>query len=369
MMKKLVFSLLIGVALLSCSEPMNDNDNVIKVNIEDARPMELAELVESIEIIPLETNDSCLVGEHHSMQVRNGIVYITNEQKEVLKFDAKGKFLRSTLPHRGQRTDEYIIAYSSFVDEEDNLEIYEMYLPRIQKYTKEFDYLETIQVEVPNTLSTLRARTHAKLNDSIYIFKDVYDIHFYSITEKRTIKTLHEDVPPLLGQTTQLMMVDYDNKWHYSRSYSCDTLFYLDEKELTFKPELIFDFGGKSFNVNDMPADMPIEYYQKYLVETDKLLVLEKINLSDRKYCFFLEGENSYVSCTSKKGTKVYKQSKKNQLPTPHAIKNNIFYNLVWPEKLENYIQSELMDKESLNRIQQVKDDDNPVLVCYRLKK
>ena len=41
-MKKLVFSLLIGVALVSCSEPMNENDNVIKVDIEDARPMEFA---------------------------------------------------------------------------------------------------------------------------------------------------------------------------------------------------------------------------------------------------------------------------------------------------------------------------------------
>jgi len=42
MMKKLILSLLICVALASCSERMNENGHVIKVDIEDARPMELS---------------------------------------------------------------------------------------------------------------------------------------------------------------------------------------------------------------------------------------------------------------------------------------------------------------------------------------
>lgn len=366
-MKNILLFLSIMLLLCSCKK-QGYNNNIIKIDVSAVKELKLKDLIKSINIIPLETNDSCLVEERHKMQIRNGFVYITNEQKEVLLFDTEGKFLRSTLPHRGQRTDEYIIAYSNYVDEYGNLGIYEMYLPRIQKYTNEFDFIETIPVEVPNTLSSLRARTHVKLNDSIYIFKDIYDIHFYSINQKQVIKTIHEEFPPLLGQTTHLMLENYDGKWHYSRSYSCDTLFYLDANELIFQPELIFDFSGRSFNVNDLPTDMTPQYYQKYLVETDKILVLEKINLADKQFCFFLKEDKSYISCTTNKGTVVYLQKKDNHLPTPQAIENNTFYNLVWPDKLEEYINTELVDKESLKRIQHIKDDDNPVLVCYKLK-
>lgn len=357
-----------SIILFSSCNKQGNNNHVITIDVSATKDLNLKDLIKSIHIIPLETRDSCLVEEHHKLQIKNGLIYITNEQNEVLQFSAEGKFLRSTLPHRGQRTDEYIIAYSSYVDEDENLEIYEMFIPRIQKFTNEFDFIETIPVEVPNTLSSLRARTHVKLNDSIYIFKDIYDIHFYSTTQKQVVRTIHEKFPPLLGQTTHLMLENYDNRWHYSRSYSCDTLFYLDETSLELKPEIIFDFGGNSFNVNDLPADMTPQYYQKYLVETDKILVLEKINLADKQLCFFIKGDKSYVSCTTNKGTTVYLQNKGNLLPTPQAIENKTFYNLVWPEDLEKYIHTELMDEESVKRMQHIKDDDNPVLLCYKVR-
>lgn len=355
------------LSFCSCQKQEQES-NVIKVDVAAAKELDLNELVEEINVIPLETNDSCLVGDRFTMQVRNGAVYITNGWKEVLKFDADGKFIRSTLPKNGENADEYAITYSTYVDKEDNLDIYEMYLPRLQRYNKDFEYMETLPVEVPNTLSSLRARTHVKLNDSIYAFKDIFDIHFYSVPQKQVIKTLHEEFPSLLGWTTQLMLVDYDNKWHYSRSYSCDTLFYLDEKELEFKPELVFDFGGKSFNVNDLPSDMSAEYYQKIIVDTDKLLVLEKINLSDKKFCFFMGDGNSYVSYTTKKGSTVYRINKQNPFPDPDAIEHNMFYNLVWPVDLEERIKTELLDKESQERLTQIKEEDNPVLIRYKLK-
>lgn len=360
--------LFLSIPLFCSCQRQEQENSVIKVDVSAAKELDLRKLVKEINVIPLETNDSCLVGDRFTMQVRNGAVYITNGYKEVLKFDAEGRFVQSTLPKRGENSNEYIFAYNCYVDKEDNLGIYEMFLPRIQKYNKDFEYMETLPVEIPNTLSSLRARTHVKLNDSIYAFKDIFDIHFYSATKKQVVKTLHEEFPGLLGWTTHLMLVDYDNKWHYSRSYSCDTLFYLDEKELELKPELVFDFGGKSFNVNDLPSNMSAEYYQKIIVETDKFLVLEKINLSDKKFCIFMGDGNSYVSYTTKKGSTVYRINKQNPFPVPEAIEHNAFYKLVWPVDLEEHIKTELLDKESLKRLPQIKDDDNPVLIRYKLK-
>ena len=76
MMKKLTLSLLICAALASCSEPMNENGHVIKVDIEHARPMELSEFVESIKLIPLETTDESLIKDLRRLVMQDGKVYI-----------------------------------------------------------------------------------------------------------------------------------------------------------------------------------------------------------------------------------------------------------------------------------------------------
>ena len=60
---------------------------------------------------------------------------------------------------------------------------------------------------------------------------------------------------------------------------------------------------------------------------------------------------------------------KNGSLPIPRAVENDKFYTLVWPDKLEDYINdTELINEESLKRIKQIKEDDNPVLICYVLK-
>lgn len=77
---------------------------------------------------------------------------------------------------------------------------------------------------------------------------------------------------------------------------------------------------------------------------------------------------NSYVSYTTKKGSTVYRINKQNPFPDPDAIEHNMFYNLVWPVDLEERIKTELLDKESQERLTQIKEEDNPVLIRYKLK-
>lgn len=366
-MNKVLF-LCLFISFYSCIKKEQKDTDIIKIDISEAIDLELDELVKEINIIPLETNDSCLIHERNTMQIRNGNIYINNNQKEVLQFNPEGQFIKSSLSLRGQGPKEYIFVHSSFVDEEDVLGIYEIYFSRIQEYGKQWTYQQSVKIEVPDTRSPQLFRSYIKLNDSIYIVKDFKDIHFYSVKQGRTVKSIHHEFPDLLAQMTQLQLTEYNGKFHYSHSYSCDTLFCIDEKDLCLKPELIFDFLGKSFNIKDLPFNMPAEYYLRYLLDTDKIVVLEKINLPNRKFCYFLEGKKSYVSYTTNRGTTIFLKNKKNPFPTPHAIENNTFYNLVWPEKLKEYINTELVDNESLKRIQHIKDDDNPILVCYKLR-
>lgn len=357
-----------GCFFCCCSTPEQQGIPTVRIDVSAARPSDLQQLVDKIHVFPLETHDSCLIGQRHTLQVRNGHYYINNEQKEVLQFDHQGKFLRTTLPSYGPGPQDYAIAVSSYIDKEEQLGIYEVFLPRIQEYDKEFRYRQTVRIDVPDTRSSQLQRQYVKVNDSLYVVKDYKDIHFYSTAQSKVVKSLHDEFPSLLAITTQLRLVDYDNAFHYSPSYSCDTLYRLDEHQLTLEPEVIFDFGGKSFQLQDLPTDMTPQYYQQFLVETDRIIVLEKIHLPNQIYCFFLQGKNSYVSRTSETKTMVYRQEKGAALSVPQAVEGHRFYALVWPDKVEEYVDSRLLDADSRQRISQLNMEGNPVIICYEMK-
>lgn len=64
----------------------------------------------------------------------------------------------------------------------------------------------------------------------------------------------------------------------------------------------------------------------------------------------------------------VYQQEKEYTFPIPSAIEDNKFYYAALPHKVNTFIDKALMDKQDIERIENFKDDDNQVVVCYELK-
>ena len=65
---------------------MKENSNVIQVDIENAQPMNLADFVESIQLVPLETTDESLIKRIERMVIQDGKVYIQNHILNVLVY-------------------------------------------------------------------------------------------------------------------------------------------------------------------------------------------------------------------------------------------------------------------------------------------
>ena len=100
-MKKTIFIGVLALALGACSKQVKENSNVIQVDIENVQPMNLADFVESIQLVPLETTDKSLIKRIERMVIRDGKVYIQNDVQDVLVFDENGKFLLSTAKRLG----------------------------------------------------------------------------------------------------------------------------------------------------------------------------------------------------------------------------------------------------------------------------
>lgn len=131
-MKKTFLIGALALALSACSEQQKENSNVIQVDIENAQPMNLADFVESIQLVPLETTDESLIKRIERMVIQDGKVYIQNHILNVLVFDENGKFLLSTAKRLGQGPDDYFRMTCMDVTDDGLISIYEGF--RIREY-------------------------------------------------------------------------------------------------------------------------------------------------------------------------------------------------------------------------------------------
>ena len=150
-LRKIAYTLsLFTLFFSSCSKQDGINDKVIQVDISTSQPLNMADIVKHISIIPLETNDSCLIKRIVSMQVQNGKIFINNDRNEIMIFDEKGKYIHSTQHLLEQGPNNYVGVSSMYIDENSHIGIYEPFSPRIREY---YNYLKLVQyyhINIPN---------------------------------------------------------------------------------------------------------------------------------------------------------------------------------------------------------------------------
>ena len=372
MMKKLILSLLICVALASCSEPMNENGHVIKVDIEDARPIELSDFVESIKLIPLETTEESLIKEISRLVMQDGKVYIQNHLLNVLVFDENGKFLLSTAKRYGQGPEDYYMLSSMDITDDGLISIYEGY--RIREYDMDLNLVNSYFPQLPDSIhSAQEMRKHIKLDKDTYLFRDHEYTSYYSVPKDSVFGIKHEYYHPNSAATVNnLRLLKHQGEIFFSPPYICDTLYRVNQVEHRMEPVVIFDGGENDINLDELPSDMGFQYYMEYMMNTEKMFLLDKIHLPHADFCFLAnvkdkKGGVAYQDKNGKVTTYTYSYDK-TFFPVPNAIHENKLIYAAMPDVVERCIDVSLVDAESLERIKNLKEDDNQVLVIYELK-
>lgn len=98
-------SCLLATALLSCQADKSKGNGIERIAIENAfeHPVELkaSDCFSRVRYIPLETSDSCLIGDDPQLKVTRDYIIVMTAQEQCLLFDKQsGKFLRS-IGHTG----------------------------------------------------------------------------------------------------------------------------------------------------------------------------------------------------------------------------------------------------------------------------
>lgn len=99
--------------LLGCTQQMTDKHGYIKIELplrQAEYKINLSEIVDSIQYIPLETKDECLIGGVDKLLLTNDSGYLIVDKEissSVYLFDKDGKFLRK-IGQRGAANHEYV---------------------------------------------------------------------------------------------------------------------------------------------------------------------------------------------------------------------------------------------------------------------
>lgn len=100
---------LIAFVLLSCTE--SDRTSTVKIQLSDAMDrtelLDASELSETVTYIPLETNDSVIVGNIPDITVLDSVILVSSLSQSLQAFDRKtGKFI-ANIGHIGNDPEGY----------------------------------------------------------------------------------------------------------------------------------------------------------------------------------------------------------------------------------------------------------------------
>ena len=421
MKKHLVFSLLIcGCLFTACDGSSSNNSNtssssmsyaedgvtVIPMNTRPGDVLNLSDFAESIELIPLETTDDCLIGWiPEIIATKNHYVLISGigptDFQHLYVYDKKGKFVRQ-ISGRGQGGEEFLEVRDIDVVGDSIIKMGDVYALRTfnlegkQLSSKGIDgTVEEIVSMKGKTIMFQAANSEAESAENIlyqYDEKDVFQRRFF-------------DVPYMASRITSFFSnpraLTRDDEFVYFHFPYDNYIYKIDAETLVYSPMYKVDYGNRTFTW-DM-FDENVASVKEWVTQSKKeknASTCQILSLND--YFLFTSRDNDrnyYLSLYSNRTGKVLSG---NKLKDDMFFKGNTIVlkggkpgtilerhgndggDLIWPVQpkvlLDGYeAYRDVLSKERwelfrkkfprlVEVCEQLKDDDNPVLLKIKLK-
>ena len=239
-MKDLYFLMFIFFAV-SCARDKTEVISIVDdkfVEISQDKSL-MSSIIQITNIIPLETNDSCLIGQIEKVVKKNGNIYVKSTNKPLLSFSETGKYL-AKIGSFGLGPEEYSVILDFNVDAKN---IYILTVGKIQIYSLSGKFLKSIPL-------SLNVSGFCLLDDRMLLFVlgDKHVIHIIDLEGKVIQKTLERNQALRLckaipfvrtnksllfaqGRSNDILMYDIEEKSFNNMTYfsSLDNLTIQDE--------------------------------------------------------------------------------------------------------------------------------------------
>ncbi len=396
-MKKNLFPILVAISLittiLSCqrTEDNLDGEQIIDWNsLEKIEQDELfAPIVESMEFIPLETNDSLLLSDIKKIIETDSLMFVlasvsTSRDKELHCFTPTGRHLRK-IAQKGEGPGEYS-SIGSFAISGDTLMIFDDDRSKIRCYDLEGNYLGITGGFINPT--SVNEITPLQGVEKVLIRADIgyYDSTIYGWQDVLSGDTIHSIIrhPFDCSRTMAEFLAtgpitNWDEKTKLIILPYSQTLYGLDNESLAIKPLVRLKVD------NPLPEPVKGEFISDYLNNIDKSLIYTQLPIqamrnSDWLIIKFFQGSllwnistgKGYHSLNGSGGLE-----KTGAYPTPLSTTISVgpegeFIGWEPTEWFFKHIESMRDDAQfrpSQKLIDSLDEDSNPIIIKYKFKK
>lgn len=365
-----VLLLFLLIFLFSCTEKEQVDLSVVRFDLSEIQLMRQTDFVQSISLVPLETNDSSLLKQPQQLMIHDDRFVVNDGRGYLFFFDLNGNFLYSTQHLQGVGPNTYQAGVGFTLLPNGEMEVFDAFGYKLLVYDKDLNIVSTHKLP----REVLPAEGYLTISDDLRVFYNRDSgLKFYSLNEQ---KLIDESPVPFRYKILDIQNVHWQCKSDgifYSGFYAQDVLYRLNTDDLMLKPYYKFDFGNNSFNVDDLPEGMDRKYYQNYIFSTnDKAFVADKYVDDKRKMCFFIYDKKmcfAYYDEATQIGKTYYNVfGEKGQFSKPLLYQDDVFYAVCEPLDLSFFVDETLLSLEEKEKIKNLREDDNPIIVCYKLK-
>lgn len=361
------------------------------ISVENAIKDDMS-FLDSIEIIPLESKDHTLMKEFSSFQYlkEQKMYMIMDSRQYIFLFDENGDYISSSNACRGEGPHDYLMAVDAVYNRYSNL--IEIYSPVgqgiIHRYDLSFNWIENSRLSNSDNFAAMKMDL---LDENIYAFEPVRNEEenlTIRLCDFSTDKTSHSKDVSLIeeGYVSTLTMMQKafsqcDAALYYAPYYMDYHFYEYNLVQRNFKPIYELDLGDK---VTKKELDEKLkdqigskEFFWKkceYLLASEYLLPIIRMIDDSFVYACCIRNKKTYHLIYNRKTKKTYFLSPEApvNMHRCYALQDNVLATILFPYELEKYVNEEsrmYMSEKTLRRLEEVKDEDNPVVIKYYLMK
>ena len=385
---------LLLVLFCGCSskdKKMNVEIERIPINVYNIS-QDASSFIDKIELVPLETNDSSLLHKYGKvMYDKETDVYAVYTRDQVIfTFSGNGDFISNSKKMQGQGPDEYYMVvdmkFNPYLKGIDLLNPY----GTIYTYSSDFKLLGRRKIKPEFPIDHLMA---LNLEEYIFTYPFLWTNQEVAFANLKTQQVYNADYSGTISSGNS-MAKDCFYKIgddFYFIPPGINYYFYrIDTKGMKLIPIMYLDFGDLEIKEADLPrramgkrvdSDEERARVVKEAQERAQFLrhsnnhIVPLINFfnDDYVYVYFVKstqgaGSNFIYNRKTKKSF-LTKEDKPFIMNFCFGIVDNVLLSIRQPEYVSRLVDRRLMSTEEIYKMEQLKEDDNPVIIKYYLKK
>lgn len=348
----------------------------------------ISSFIEKIEIIPLETSDSSLtqIGKKVIYNKEMDMYAIYTRDQIVFTFTGDGHFIANSKKMQGQGPQEYNMALDiKFNSDLNGVELLNPY-GLIYTYSPDFNLISKKKVKsefVLNKFMALSSTSHVFTHPTLWAGEEV----FFANLDTEVTKRVRYSGTISLNSMDRECFHKVGNSFYFIPPGINYYFYRIDEQEMKLTPVMYLDFGDAEIKDENLPgraieervgsdkerkkqAD-EVDKRWNAVRESDYIYPLIKFFSDEYVYIYIVQGDkrpgNTFVFNRNTKES-FLTEGKKTIPPPCFAIVDNVLMSICEPEEVSGYVDTRLMSSENIDKMTQLKEDDNPVILKYYLK-